>query len=241
MATKTALQVVNLVLKNLRKNTVADFSLAYSALILEYVNQAKEIVEDAHEWSTLSVNLTFPTLTSTQTYDLSQAGSSPVITTDASDSRFATERTRLRYDRGMYPLVFDVTSATQPIQLREYTRTDQETYGIVGLQNTNTVKPFAFSFWRNKGATSITLLNPPGGAYNMRVGLFVPQNELTAVGDVLLVPWRPVVTIATSIALDERGEEIGPNGEKLSLKAIRDLDAAIAVDSTDVQNTFVPY
>lgn len=240
MSTKTALQVVNQVLKNLRKATVADFSSTYASLILEFVNQSKEVVEDAHEWSALSVNLTFTTISAQQTYDLTVAGTTPVITTDASDSRFANERSRVRYDHLNRPMVFDVTSATQPIRLREYARTEQEIAGIMGLQNNTVVKPYAYSFYRNKGKESVTLLNQPGGAYSMRVGLYVPQNELAAVGDVLLVPWRPVVTSATAIAFQERGEELGENGALWLSKASRDLQVAIGQDSTEIQNTYYP-
>lgn len=238
MTNKTALQVVNLVLKNLRKPSVADFSATYTSQLLDLVNQAKEAVEDAHEWSALGVHLTFTTISATQTYDLTVAGTTPVIATDASDNRFANERSRPRYDQFRRPMVFDVTSSTQPVRLREYARTEQEMAGVMGLQNANVVRPYAFSFWRNKGKESLTLLNQPGGSYNLSVGLWIPQNELTAVTDVLLVPWRAVVTSATALAFAERGEELGPDGSLWGAKAARDLEMAIAVDSTDVQNSY---
>ena len=68
----TYLQLVNSVLRRLRENEVTTVDQnSYSKLVGELVNDAKRIVEDAWDWSTLRDTLTVDTVADTFSYALS--------------------------------------------------------------------------------------------------------------------------------------------------------------------------
>jgi len=67
----TYLQLVNSVLRRLRENEVTTVDQnSYSKLVGELVNDAKRIVEDAWDWSTLRDTLTVDTVADTFSYAL---------------------------------------------------------------------------------------------------------------------------------------------------------------------------
>lgn len=228
---KTYLQVINEVLRELRETEVTVLTANYTKLIGQFVNQAREVVEDAHEWSSLYVDLTFSTVLDQQNYDLSAVGTTPVITT-SSTGRFANDRSRIAYDVAMRPLVYDITSSTAPVRLAELSRTQQYDAGIMAGQNLSRLAPTMFSFHRPNGVETLTLLNPPPASKAMKVRLWIPQTDLTATGDTVLVPWRPVALLATAFALDERGEELGIDGNKVVAQAKGALQQAIERDQS---------
>jgi hypothetical protein len=237
-STKTALQVVNLVLKNLRKTQVSDFSASYTALILEFINKAKRETEDSHTWSHLRDALTFSTVLNQQSYDLSAAGTTPVITGAGSPARFANERSKIAYDAEDRPMVFDITSSTQPVQLREYAPKDLDVAQIMGQQSSQQLQPYGFSFATPAGVPTLKLLNPPPASRSMKVYMHLPQDDLANTTDVMLVPWDPVVLRATTLAFAERGEELGPDGQDWGRMAENALQMAIGRDTPDNESFF---
>ncbi|MDE2097354.1 MAG: hypothetical protein KGL39_08935, partial [Patescibacteria group bacterium] len=65
-----------------------------------------------------------------------------------------------------------------------------------------------------------------------------PQADLVNDTDVMYVPWEPVEKIALSIALNERGEELGEPGTTIEDRIQQHLSEAIGNDSTEQdQNT----
>src|SRR5262249_4648751 len=57
---------------------------------------------------------------------------------------------------------------------------------------------------------------PPYGGRTIACRMFIPQAELVPGTDestALLVPWRPVVSLATALAMQERGEELGQSAD----------------------------
>ena len=67
----TYLQVVNSVLRRLREDQVSTVDqTSYSLLIGELVNEAKESVEDAWDWTGLRTTIVVPTVASTYTYTI---------------------------------------------------------------------------------------------------------------------------------------------------------------------------
>ena len=71
----TYLELVNSVLRRLRETEVATVAEnSYSALIGDFVNDAKQIIEDAHSWSALRTALELPTVSGTSVYSLTGSG-----------------------------------------------------------------------------------------------------------------------------------------------------------------------
>lgn len=71
----TYLQLVNKVLTRLREENVSTVGQStYSALIGEFVNDAKQFVEDAWDWSALRTTLTLTTAADIFNYNLTGSG-----------------------------------------------------------------------------------------------------------------------------------------------------------------------
>lgn len=227
---QTKLQLVNKVLVNLRESVVGTTSGSYASLISEFVNQAKEKVEDAWPWRTLAVDITFTTILGQRSYDLSQAGTTPVITTSPTQ-RYLTERSTLVYDDETgEPSAFLTTVSPGPLVEAQYEAMLRESsYEVLAVPNT---APSEFAYTFVGTVPTVVFRNPPDGAYGVRFRFTVPQDELTNDATNLLVPYRPVVSYATALAMAERGEELGPGA--LNYGAIGDSELTRAI--TNDQN-----
>lgn len=224
MATKTYLQLVNKVLTLLRESTVSAVAGDYPLLVGEYVNQAKEKVESAWKWRALQMTYTFPMVNPTRSVSLVAGGPITPI-----PSRYPDERAYLLRDKRNKALVFDSTIATQAYQLKEYTSPQGIYNDIPGAGATFTNIPDGFYF--SAGETpAFTLTQTPTGTRQISLVMVVPQDEFSIGTETLLVPWRPVVSLAYALANDERGEELGQDGQLLFSKASDDLAVAISRD-----------
>ena len=71
----TYLNAVNSVLRRLRENEVATVqATGYSKLVGDFVNDAKDLVESAWDWSSLRTTLAFNTVADTVNYSLTNSG-----------------------------------------------------------------------------------------------------------------------------------------------------------------------
>ena len=67
----TYLDIVNNVLRRLREDTVTTVSAnTYSAMVGDFINDAKQLVENAWDWSNLRSTLTITTAADDYTYSL---------------------------------------------------------------------------------------------------------------------------------------------------------------------------
>lgn len=218
MATKTYLQLVNSVLTRLREDTVAAVSETnYSALVGEWVNDAKRLVEDGWDWSCLQASVSVAVLASTLDYTLTGLN----------------ERARLlRDNRTDLPMAFDVTSG-DPFQLLDvdlnWARTQRNLLATPNSQ----AKPINFSVNRGAGTRLLYLWETPTASRTWNIWFVNPQDELSAGSDVLSVPYYPVIQIALDYALNERGEEIGEPGTTVDQKARMHIADAVAIDGQD--------
>ena len=74
MAT-TYLSLVNSALRRLREDEVSAVgNTAYSKMVGDFINDAKRVVEDAHDWSALRTTIVVPTVANTTEYSLTNAG-----------------------------------------------------------------------------------------------------------------------------------------------------------------------
>ena len=222
MAQQTYLQLINRVLRNLRETEVLDLALDYTKLIGDYVNQAKEEVEDSWKWHELRLDITFNTVADTREYDLSDSG-----VTTSSDGEWLVGRTfLLRDEQGRAQAWRDSATGGNKHRLIEVPRNFGKHRKTI-TDNPDQAQPRWFYF----DPPNFIFVFEPQEAERIRVQTFLPQDELVLVADILtLGHWRPIVLLATWFAIEERGEELGPRGALLQSKYEKSLGQAIAQD-----------
>lgn len=223
MATKTYLQLVNSVLTRLRETNVATVSeTTYSALIGEWVNDAKRLVEDAWDWRGLTTSVTVPIVASTLDYTLSTLNERARLLRSTVDPR--------------KPLAFDTTSVPDGYPLEDVPFDwIREQRAIFGTTNTQ-AKPTQFGLSRTPSAVVLGLWEVPTGSRTWSIYFVDPQDDLDTDTTTIGVPYAPVVQIALEYALNERGEEIGEPGTTVEQRAQMHIANAIAIDAMDRQD-----
>jgi hypothetical protein len=197
----TLLTIVNKVLRRLREDTVSSVAESeYSKLIGEFVNEAKEQMEDMWFWSVYETAVSTSILgdSSTTDYDL----------TATNDRSFL-----IRRERDQLPMAFDVTSGDQAGQLFDMSYKDlrfkQSTLDgtdAVAIPSEFAVKPDA----DGRGYT-IELVYPSSAARTWETHWYIPQDTLAVDGSDdstnILLPSVPLIAGSFLSALNERGEE----------------------------------
>jgi hypothetical protein len=184
----TFISLVNDVLARLRESSVTTVSTnAYSTLIGKFVNDSKRQVEDAWGWDALAQTITVTTSSGTSNYVVTGSGTRPK---DATINN-TTSKNKL----SNVPLQWII---------------DQQQLGT-----SSTAIPCYYAWNGNNGTDSkIELWPTPSGVFSIKVNLYVPQLELSADTDVLLVPSQSVIMGAYARALVERGEDSGLNSSE---------------------------
>jgi hypothetical protein len=238
MAGKTYLQLVNQVLTNLREQTVTTVSqTVISNLVGQFINQAKEKVEDSFSWNVLTTHLSFNTIGDQTDYILDGTSTTPTVTTDT--GRFCNERTSIIVDQNARPMVFDVTLASQGsvTQLDRIPRETQIGFAYTATSNGRQL-PYLFSYTNENFVPTLRLYRNPDDNKIIDVWCTIPQVELASDTDTILVPFRPVVTFATALALDERGEELGQDSELYYTTFSAELLRAQLLDANPSEQQF---
>lgn len=202
----TYLELVNAVLRRLRETTVSDVDQnTYSALIGEFVNDAKRYCEDAWDWSPLRRSLTAETESGIFSYTLTGSG----------------QRVK----------VFRVVDDTNN-RFLEYQTADWMTNAFLN-QNAPTGEPAYYSFngVDDAGDTQVDIYPIPGSAYTIRFEVLKRTERFTNNSDELVIPDDPVIQWAYSYALRERGETGGQSAREQVLFAQQALSDAIALDA----------
>lgn len=242
MAQMTYLEIVNKVLKRLRETqvTTIDYS-EYSSLISEFVNDAKNEVEDAWNWSAHTTSVSFRMLADGDQDIVITAANTDQITSIVGN--YPDERARLYYDTSGAPLVFMTTQGKQQqcieMNYRDlYTHRRLSNGGSISLSQTRSTDPiyFAFSYSTASAAMAFSFRDDPIELRTYIARMYCPQLDLEDDDDLLLIPWRPVVHLAILYALDERGEEIGEPGSKAWMRFEKSLGDAIALDALSDQD-----
>lgn len=179
------IQLVNEVLVRLRESEVTSVSdNAYSKLIGKFVNDAKRNVEDAYNWNALSDTLTADTTANIFNYVLNGSG----------------QRFRI------YDVINDSNNFVLQYRTTEFMNrlflTSDAAKGSPQFYNFNGTRS-------DSGDTQVDLYPIPDGTYSIRFNICLPQPDLSADADVLLVPHEPVIMLAYAKALAERGEDGG--------------------------------
>lgn len=215
----TYLQLVNAVLRRLRESEVSTITGAtqntYPKLIGDFINEAKQTVENAWDWSALRSTVTVTT--SAGVYDYTLTGSGERFTIDS---------------------VIDETN-----KLRVEWEPNEFFEDALVLSGTATQgKPVNFTMYgSNNGDAKIKLYPVPDDVYSIKFNLVKRQADLSADSDVLLVPSRPVVLLAWAMAIEERGEDAGQQSINAYSMAQSALSDAIAFDAQRYPNELIWY
>lgn len=212
----------------------------YLLMILQFVNEAKEEIEEAgHAWMALRKTVTLTLAASTVEYDLTIAGSADVDT---------TERTRLLYVnvRGEYPYsnegfftstnsvpqVYDVTDSDE-FRLDEWTQEKMERAHFLDNDETD-AQVTAFALYSDGDSLKIKVWPTPTGARTLKLRMYVPQAELssTDLTTTLTIPARQTWLFALFKANQERGDELGKEGSVLHTAYLNAHGSAVSREQT---------
>lgn len=203
----TYLQLVNAVLSRLREDTVTNVAGNADVvvnMILDLVNDAKRVVEDAHTWNGLNYEWSVSTVASTRLYPLTGAGnyaSIGYVLTSQGQALTEIPLSRIRYLKA------------------QGGANEKPTYYAVNGQDTN-------------GDLRIEVYPAPDAVYPLTVYGFKRQADLVNNTDVLLVPSKPVVYLALALAARERGEVGGQTAGEIFSVAKSYLSDAVAWDAS---------
>jgi len=203
----TYLQLVNSVLRRLREEQVTTVSQnSYSALVGEFVNDAKRTVEDAYDWTALRTTLPIATTDSSYTYSLT-----------GSQNRSK---------------VLSVTNTTSKLFL-QYRGTDWMNNVFLTVADSKSVPQFYnFKGIDANGDNTVDVYPEPNGVYNLDFNVVLRTADFTTDSDKLTVPSAPVIQIATALGARERGETGGTSAAELFALADSTLADAIAIDAS---------
>ena len=203
----TYLEIVKNILRRLREREVATVNeTAYSRLVGDFVNDAKEEIENAWDWSHLRTTITATTAEDIFAYVLTSAG------------------TRLK--------VLNVINDTSN-HVMEYMTAQKMTENYLNIDTVPKDSPRYYSFnGVDINGDSIAEVYPkPDGVYDLRFNLIVRPPALSNDTDILYAPTRAVLMLAYAKAVEERGEDGGASGLSAYNTASRVLSDAIAFDA----------
>jgi hypothetical protein len=204
--------LVNKVMLRLREKPVSggilqgsENSGTYARLIGEFVNEAKSQVEAAWDWSALRNTLT--------------------LTTSADVFNYELNGTRNNFK------VLDVLNDTSNFNM-EYR--DGEWFNQQFLTTTPQVgAPYYYNFngVSADGDTQVDIYPIPDGVYSLRFNVTLRNLPLFNDTDELVIPSRPVILLATAMAIEERGEDGGQQSINAYAAAQSALADEIALDA----------
>jgi hypothetical protein len=209
----TYLEIVNSVLRRLREREVASVSeSSYSKLIGDFVNDARNEVETAWNWSALRTTLTLTTTADIFNYELngSQNNFTLIDVINDTDNQFMEYRPSTWFDNAF---------------LNQGSVTGSPTY-------------YNFNGVSNDGDTQVDIYPIPDGVYTIRFNAILRNQDMSGDGNDLYVPSRPVILLALAKAIEERGEDGGNasmNAYAAGRSSLADeiaLDAARRPDET---------
>ena len=206
----TYLELVNAVLRRLRESEVATVqgvgnSNSYARLIGDFVNEAKSQVETAYDWSALRNTLTVTTIADVFNYELNGA---------KSNSKF-----------------LDIWNDTSNIEMQMkdskwFTQEFLMAVPQVGIPNF-----YNFNGISSDGDILVDIYPIPDGVYSLRFNLTQRNVPLSLDTDITVLPTRPLILLATAMAIEERGEDGGQQSMNAYAAAQSALADEIAMDA----------
>ena len=202
----TYLEMVNNILKRLRERTVSSVNEnAYSALIGILINDAKQEIEDAWDWSGLRTTLTLSATPSVFSYELNGA------------------KNKIK--------VLDVWNSTDQLEMKY---ADAHWMNkVFNVSDVQSASPMYYSFngLSADGDTLVDIYPIPDNNYTIFFNCVVRSPELVTENDSPLIPVQPILMLAYAKAVEERGEDGGVGSSAAYATAARSLNDAISLDA----------
>ena len=213
MAT-TYLSLMNSVLRRLREEEVADVTeTAYSKMVGDYINDAKSLVQDSHDWSTLRKTVVVPTVENTTEYSLTGAG----------------ERVKL------YSAINDTSNFFMHYETPNWF---SNAYYISG-EVTGTPDSYTFSGIDSNSDTKIRVYPKPSGVFSLRFDVCSREPDLTVDSSSTVLPAMPIIHNAVALLARERGETGGTTTQDYFIIADKHLSDAVAQDAYKNPEEFI--
>jgi len=206
----TYIELVNKVLLRLRESPASTVqgsgnSNTYARLIGEFVNEAKSQVEAAWDWSGLRSTLTLTTTADVFNYEL-----------NGSQNNFK---------------VLDVLNDTSNFNMeyRDAAWFNQEFLTAVPQKGA----PYFYNFngVSTDGDTQVDIYPIPDAVYEIRFNVTLRNLPLSGDSDRIVIPSRPVILLATAMAIEERGEDGGQQSANAYMAYRTALADEIALDA----------
>lgn len=202
----TYLNIVNNVLRRLREDTVTTVTNdTYSTMVGDFVNDAKQLVENAWDWSNLRSTLTITTAADDYTYSLTGY-----------------------QDQGK---VLNMVNDTSNIVMEYRPQTWFDDKYLVNTPTTGEPQYYTFSGIDASGDAQIDVYPKPDGVYSLKVKSVIRNVALSGDDDVLAIPSQPVIHMAVALLARERGETGGTSTAEYFAIADKYLSDAIALDA----------
>lgn len=204
----TYLQLVNAVLRRLRENevtTAVGNADSYTKLIGDFVNDAKRIVEDSWDWSSLRNTFTVDTQANVFSYALTGVGSASKT--------------------------LDVLNDTSNAFMRQASSSWMNNAFLNQDAPKSTPSYYSWNGFDGSGNLQVDVFPIPDGVYSLRFNMVDRTAPFTADATVLNVPSAPVIHYAVALASRERGDTGGTSSQELYAIADSTLADAIAMDA----------
>ena len=213
MAT-TYLSLMNNVLRRLREDEVSEVTqTTYSKMVGDYINDAKTLVQDAHDWSTLRKTVIVPTVEDITEYSLTGAG----------------ERVKL------YSAINDTSNFFMHYETPNWF---SNAYYISG-EVSGTPDSYTFSGVDDNDDTKVRVFPKPSGVFSLRFDVCSREPDLTADADATVLPSMPIIHQAVALLARERGETGGTSTQDYFIIADKYLSDAIAQDAYKNPEEFI--
>lgn len=202
----TYLNLVNNVLRRLRESEVTSVQdNTYSKMVGDFINDAKQLVEDAWDWSALRTTLTATTTSGIFSYVLvgSQNKIKLLDVINDTSNKFMTYQTQHWFN--------DKYLNQDPVS------SSPEYYTFNGVDSA--------------GDTQVDLYPKPDGVYTLRFNCIQRNPNLSADTDEILIPSQPVIHMAVALLARERGETGGTSAAEYFSIADKYLADAISLDA----------
>jgi len=202
----TFLNIMNNVLRRLREEEATTVTgSTYIKMVGDFINDAKQLVEEANDWSALRETVVVTTAAADNTYSLTGSSDNVKVMSVINDTQncFMGYQTKDWFNDSLY-VADEVQGAP---------------------------KYYTYSGLDSSGDTQVLVSPTPDGVYSLRFDVVKRQAPLTNGTDTLLVPAQPVIHLAIALLARERGETGGTSTAEYFTIANKYLSDAIAIDA----------
>ena len=202
----TYIDIINGVLRRLRETQVeVPTQTRYSAMVSDFVNDAKNIVQVAWDWEALREDVTVNATAGVNTYTLEGVGAGYKLlsVTDTTNKRYLTYQPQTVIEK---QLLNDSNVSGAPMW-----------YTLKGVDT--------------DGDPKVVLYPTPDAPTTVNFHVVSRQGDLVEGTDTLLIPSVPVLHYAVALLARERGETGGTSTQEYFELATRYLSDAIAMDA----------